>query len=81
MVDKEKKSVVVLAAERSGNDAPGGGSVRRSLSSFCIRRLSLAACAIFALGLFCKFLRIFELWNWRQEGELNTKRGMGEDLV
>lgn len=29
--------------ERSGKDAPGGGSVRRSLSSFCNRRLSLAA--------------------------------------
>lgn len=29
--------------ERRGKEAPGGGSVRRSLSSFCNRRLSLAA--------------------------------------
>lgn len=34
-------------AEREGKEAPGGGSVRSNLSSFCIRRLSLAACAIF----------------------------------
>lgn len=33
-------------AEREGKEAPGGGSVRSNLSSFCIRRLSLA-CAIF----------------------------------
>jgi hypothetical protein len=40
MDDREKISE---SAERSGNEAPGGGSERRSLSSFCIRRLSLAA--------------------------------------
>lgn len=45
MVDKEEEE----EEERSGNDAPGGGSVRRSLRSFCIRRSSLAAWAIFTL--------------------------------
>lgn len=42
--EKEERSE---SEEREGKEAPGGGSVRRSLSSFCIRRLSLAACAIF----------------------------------
>lgn len=34
------------SSERVGKAAPGGGSVRRSFSSFCIRRFNLAHCAI-----------------------------------
>lgn len=33
------------SSESEGKDAPGGGSVSRSFSSFCIRRFCLAACA------------------------------------
>lgn len=62
MVDKEDKSE---SAERNGNDEPGGGSVSRSLSSFCIRRLSLAACAI---PCFCLWRTDFEVG--RENGDL-----------
>ena len=42
--------------ERWGKVAPWGGSVSKSLSSFCIRRFSLAACAIdYLIGLVCVF--------------------------
>lgn len=43
MEDNEGRSE---SGERKGKEAPGGGSVRRSFSSFCIRRLSRAACAM-----------------------------------
>lgn len=37
--------------EREGRETPGGGSEARRLSSFCIRRLSLAAMAMAVDGL------------------------------
>lgn len=38
-------------SEREGRETPGGGSEARRLSSFCIRRLSLAAMAMAVDGL------------------------------
>lgn len=46
----EDEDEEVWGAERDGKEAPGGGSVRSKVSSFCIRRFSLAACAIFFLN-------------------------------
>lgn len=70
MVDREMASVEVDSSlERSGRETPGGGSVSRSFISFCIRRLSLAACAIsLSLSLELLFFDHFQMPSARTPG-------------
>lgn len=62
------------ASERVGKEAAGGGSVRRSLSSFCIRRFNLAACAIAVLLSQLNSFHCFGFQFSRRQNDFNKGR-------